>query len=231
MRNNNPFHTLLLLFVLALGLSSLASCSDNVNETDNSEFTANWQQRNVAYFDSVMNVARTQVAEAKSQYGDNWEDHCEWRLYLSYAKTAGRYAHDSICVRILEHGEADNELSDNKANRPLYTDSVLVNYIGHLIPTKSYKEGRVFDHSGLYEYESYVFHPEYSTPSHLLVSNTIDGYTTALQYMHRGDRWQIFIPQELGYKSASSGVLPAYSTLIFDVQLKDFRRLGYSFSE
>lgn len=231
MRINKSFRALMLLMVTALALGSLTSCSDNVNDTDDSEFTYQWQERNVAYFDSVMNVARTQVAEAKSQYGDSWEDHCDWRLYLSYAKSTGRSAKDSICVHILERGEADNGLLDDKANRPLYTDSVMVNYIGHLIPTKSYKNGRVFDHSGLYEYEDYVFNPQYFTPSRLLLSNTIDGYTTALQHMHRGDRWQIYIPQELGYKSATSGVLPAYSTLIFDVQLKDYRRVGYSFSE
>lgn len=37
--------------------------------------------------------------------------------------------------------------------------------------------------------------------------------------MHPGDRWMIYIPYELGYGSRTSGPIPAYSTLIFEVEL------------
>jgi len=37
--------------------------------------------------------------------------------------------------------------------------------------------------------------------------------------MHIGDRWIIYIPYTLGYGSRASGPIPAFSTLIFEVEL------------
>jgi FKBP-type peptidyl-prolyl cis-trans isomerase FklB len=34
-----------------------------------------------------------------------------------------------------------------------------------------------------------------------------------------GSKWQLYIPQELGYGSRPSGMIPAYSTLVFDVEV------------
>lgn len=218
--NNRKNRGLWAVWALCALLSVCASCQDNVSEsTDNGEFTTDWQARNTAWYDSVFALAKAEVAKAQAEYGNEWEDHCDWRVYPSYAKAeSGRQAHDSICARI-----KSRSLS---TATPLYTDSVKVNYMGRLIPTRSYPEGRVFDHSGLYEYEEYVFSENHSQPTRLLLSNTVEGYTTALIHMHLGDRWMIYIPQELGYSNVSSGVLPAYSTLCFDVQLKGFARKG-----
>lgn len=56
--------------------------------------------------------------------------------------------------------------------------------------------------------------------------SVIDGFLIALQNMTIGDKWTIYIPWQLGYGSTgliSSGVvkIPGYSTLIFDVEVKD----------
>lgn len=206
------------VWMAAAAMLALTACEDNVGQEDNSEFTTNWTERNAAYFDSVLTVAKAAVAEAQAQHGDAWEDHCEWRVYRSYAKQEGGPAHDSICARVIDRGTG--------SGFPLYTDSVKVNYMGHLIPTRSYPEGRVFDHSGLYETEDYVFSPNFSQPTKLLVSNTIEGYTTALMRMRIGDRWMVYIPQELAYQNVTSEIMPAYSTLCFDLQLKGFYRRG-----
>lgn len=37
--------------------------------------------------------------------------------------------------------------------------------------------------------------------------------------VHVGDRWMIYIPYTVGYGTRSSGPIPAYSTLIFEVHL------------
>ena len=84
----------------------------------------------------------------------------------------------------------------------------------------------MFDHSGLYERDDYVFNPAFAVPTKLGVSNLVEGYTTAVQHMVVGDRWLVYIPQELGYQGTSSGVLPPYSTLTFDMQLKGIYRKG-----
>lgn len=210
----------LLLFAT---VATLSSCEDNLsqdNEEDLTEFTTQWKERNVAFFDSIMTVACNEVEKAKLTYGDDWQSHCQWRVYLSYAKVGGQRS-DSICARVIS-----TTGQDHTGATPLYTDSVKINYMGHLIPTKSYSEGRIFDHSGLYESESYVFSPNYSVPASFAVSNVVEGLTTALMHMHVGDRWMVYMPQELGYMSTAAGAIPSYSTLCFDTQLKGFYRKG-----
>ena len=63
-----------------------------------------------------------------------------------------------------------------------------------------------------------------------LVNGVITGWTTALQYMHPGDVWRIYIPYSLAYgesgNSSGSVTIPGYSTLIFDVELYAFKRTG-----
>ena len=34
-----------------------------------------------------------------------------------------------------------------------------------------------------------------------------------------GSKWQLYIPQELAYGSRATGQIPAYSTLVFDVEV------------
>lgn len=211
----------ILYFLLALlPLVGFTACDDNIAETDNDEFSHDWVNRNAKFFDERMADAKKAIADAQNTYGQDWENHCDWRIYRSFAKMPGGVTADSICVKITERGTG--------SGYPLYTDSVRVNYIGRLIPTENYPDGRVFDHSGLYEDKDYVFSPEFCSPTSLLVSSLIEGFTTALMEMRIGDRWRVYMPQELGYMSASAGLIPPYSALTFDIQLKGFYRKGES---
>ena len=163
-----------------------------------------------------MAEARTAIAEAKSAYGDQWMDHCAWRMYRTYAqdeRVAG-IAADSICVRVIASGPAGES--------PIYTDSVAVNYMLRLQPSVSYPEGKVADYSGSFPSPESVFHPDFAQPRSFLTSNTAEGFTTALLHMRPGDRWEVYIPQELGYGAAATSNLPAYSMLTFDMQLVRF---------
>lgn len=47
----------------------------------------------------------------------------------------------------------------------------------------------------------------------------IQGWIIALQHMHVGDRWEIYLPAEMGYGRFSQPGIPAGSTLIFDIEL------------
>ena len=60
--------------------------------------------------------------------------------------------------------------------------------------------------------------------------STSSGFATALQYMHPGDRWEIWIPQALGYGSAGSASrqqsdgtysteIKPYTTLIYEIEV------------
>ena len=47
----------------------------------------------------------------------------------------------------------------------------------------------------------------------------IEGWLIALKQMRIGDKWEIYIPSELGYGKISQPGIPAGSTLIFEVEL------------
>ncbi len=217
-----PIAYIMALLCLTL---TLTGCKDKFEDEPKDDFSDNWKDRNDAFFAETMATAREAIAQAQAEYGDDWQSHTPWRLFISYAKMPS-YAllTDSIIVKVKKQGTGPG--------CPLFTDSVKVNYRGHVMPTDNYsfddgvggKVGRVFDHSGLYESDDYVFNETLATPTRFMVSNMVEGYTTVLQHMHVGDRWLVYIPRQLGYDGGSSGVLPAYSTLIFDTELKAYWR-------
>ena len=86
---------------------------------------------------------------------------------------------------------------------PKATDKVKVNYKGSLI------DGRVFDSS----YER-------NEPASFPLNQVIKGWTEALQLMHVGDKWELYIPSELGYGENGAGnMIEPNSVLIFEVEL------------
>ena len=99
-----------------------------------------------------------------------------------------------IYYKILETGEGNVS--------PTLRSIVTVHYQGTLI------DGKEFDNSYKRNY-----------PEAFRLCDVIDGWQIALQQMHIGDKWIIYIPYEKGYGSKASGSIPAYSTLIFEVEL------------
>lgn len=212
-----------LLPLLCLALCALASCEENVHEED-SEF-ADWRARNEQYMADVMAQASAAIATAKQQYGDAWEDHCEWRIIRHFAQTPDAPAKnaDSICVQIVERGTG--------SGCPYFTDSVQLNYLKRLIPSASYPEGRVLDHSGYTVYRDDIFNMENGALTKKAVnckssSSTLPGESTAFMQMHIGDRWLIYIPQSMAYGSTATTTLPAYSAVVVEARLRGYYRAG-----
>ena len=85
---------------------------------------------------------------------------------------------------------------------PTVRSIVSVHYKGYLI------DGKEFDNSYKRNY-----------PEAFRLCEVIDGWQLALQQMHVGDKWVIYIPSEMGYGSKASGPIPGFSTLIFEVEL------------
>jgi peptidylprolyl isomerase/FKBP-type peptidyl-prolyl cis-trans isomerase FklB len=52
----------------------------------------------------------------------------------------------------------------------------------------------------------------------------IDGFSTALQHMEVGDKWEVWIPWQLGYGAIGQREIKAYSTLVFEIELVDIVR-------
>ncbi len=204
------------LFLILLALTAfLASCSERDDSVD--EY-AQWSERNEAAFTDTLRLARTAIAQARAAHGADWSKHTSWRAFRSYtnvdgAKTSWR---DSIIVRVLQTGTG--------SGTPLYTDSVRIVYVGRLMPTTETPAGYVFDRSGLSSELTEAFRPEFARTKKFAVSNMVEGMTTALQQMHIGDRWRVFIPADMGYGSAQREKIPAGSMLIFDLELHSYWR-------
>ena len=99
-----------------------------------------------------------------------------------------------IYYKVLEQG--------NGSTSPTIRSIVSVHYRGTLI------DGKEFDNS----YKR-------NCPEAFRLCDVIDGWQIALQQMHVGDKWMIYIPYELGYGTKACAGIPAFSTLIFEVEL------------
>lgn len=106
-------------------------------------------------------------------------------------------------VTTTESGLQYKIITTGDGEQPKDTDTVTTHYKGTLI------DGRVFDSS-----------IERGTPASFPVKGVIKGWTEALQLMHVGDKWQLFIPSDLAYgPSKRSELIEANSTLIFELEL------------
>ena len=56
-------------------------------------------------------------------------------------------------------------------------------------------------------------------PLAIRLSDLIDGWIIAMQRMHIGDIWEVYIPAEMGYGKFSQPGIPGGSTLIFEIEL------------
>lgn len=190
--------------LLTLCCVGFTSCSETPEQ---GEFD-NWQQRNQTWL--------TQIVDSATTNKDG-----KWLILKKVGLSPDTGTpiitqdnqKDYIYVKVLSE-------SASQSGSPLYTDSVKVDYRGFLMPTDSYPKGLVFDQS--YERE---FNPETNVPRKFTVKSVVQGWQTALQHMKIGNRWVIYIPQELAYGTEASGNIPAYSTLKFDVYLNSFRHL------
>ena len=55
------------------------------------------------------------------------------------------------------------------------------------------------------------------------MKEVIEGWQEALKAMPVGSRWIVYIPYELGYGTRACGNIPAYSTLIFEIELQGIK--------
>jgi FKBP-type peptidyl-prolyl cis-trans isomerase FkpA len=58
------------------------------------------------------------------------------------------------------------------------------------------------------------------------VSGVIPGFTEGLKIMQRGGSYRLCIPAALGYGAVANERIPANSTLIFEVELLDFKSMA-----
>ena len=99
-----------------------------------------------------------------------------------------------ICYKVLRKGDPRNAV-------PNRGSVVTVHYTGTTI------NGRKFDSS------------RGGTAPAFRLRELIPGWIIALQQMHVGDRWEVYIPAEQAYGRISQPGIPGGSTLVFDIEL------------
>ena len=180
---------------------AMTSCSE---EDGVGEEYPDWQVRNETYFDNLTDSVQKLISSGRT----------DWKRIRTWSKTEGDYISNSdyIIVHVLESAPQSETAS------PLYTDSVAVHYKVWTLPSTSYPNGKVFDSS-----YNEPFDKDVAVAARFYVGGgLIDGFTTALQYMKRGDVWEVYMPYQLGYGATGSSSIPGYSTLIYKMILKDF---------
>lgn len=99
-----------------------------------------------------------------------------------------------IYYKPIKKGKADSPT-------PNRNSTVTVHYTGTTI------NGRKFDSS------------RSSVAPAFRLRELIPGWIIALQQMHVGDRWEVYIPAEQGYGKRATPGIPGGSTLVFDIEL------------
>ena len=205
-----PFNLVGLICLFSL---VFASCTEQSSEWDP---YYSWESRNALWFEQVADSARSAISAAKAQYGEDWESHCQWRMFKSLQRSADipGALKDSIVCKIVKKGEGTTRIN--------FTDYVLIHYRGWLMPSEYMADDNVSKETKTVVFsQTYYgdFNPEIAVPSAMAVEDGIEGFQTALQYMVEGDDWYVYVPQQLGYGDASPSEIPDYSTLLFRINV------------
>ena len=143
-------------------------------------------------FNEQLEPIRT--ANTEKQYGDN---KAAGEKYLAEnAKKEG--------VKTTKSGLQYKVLVEGTGALPTDSSKVQVNYEGKLI------DGTVFDSS--YE-RNQPFTVDMARPG------VIQGWVEVLKMMPAGSKWEVTIPQELGYGAQNQGAIKPFSTLIFTIEV------------
>lgn len=97
-------------------------------------------------------------------------------------------------------------LEKGNGESPKSTNEVTVHYHGEML------DGKVFD-SSYHRGDSISFK----------LDQVIPGWTEGVQLMTKGSKYRFYIPYQLAYGENGTPGIPPFSTLIFDVELIDFK--------
>ena len=187
-----------LLFSVSLAVTS---CEETDGAVDP---YFNWQERNELYIDSIARVANANLGNEVGQ----------WKAVHTYKfnppiNDLNPDVRDYVYCKILEKGTG--------TVKPLYSDSVAAHYRGQLIPLYDGQKV-VFDQSFQGELKEDLAVPV-TFGVWDGVGGVIEGWSSVLQQMVEGDRWEVHIPYQLGYGIYGRNEIPGYSALVFDMQL------------
>lgn len=193
------------LFILLLSLSGIAFWSSCVDDDDEYTIDEAWK----AYQEEIVSKTAANPAYNKTLSASN-NGNIYWKSIDDFVPDTG-------------------DENFNPELSPLFTDSVYVRYHGWY-----YKQDG--DSIPVTTTEGTTGNGRVDRG---LVSDFMDGYATMLQNMDEGQQIQVCIPQKLNYggysannaprragygSSGSSGTIPAYTTLWFNIKLMKVKK-------
>ena len=176
--------------------------NDSVDLLNHDEFIRGFMEGLVGSQSEISNDSAMKIVEKQMKY---YQESMMERKY-----GANRKAGEEFLVANLKNKDVKQTASGlqykiiTKGEGPVATttDKVKVHYEGRLI------DGKVFDSS----YKR-------GQPTTFGVNQVIKGWTEALTMMPAGSKWELYIPQELAYGAREQNEIPAFSCLIFTVEL------------
>ncbi len=147
-----------------------------------------------------------------------WKENSE----AAFAKVAASAEYKTIQSQSKNGSIAYKVLKSGNGATPLYTDGVKVRYTAWF-KTVDWNEGDTFiNEDGRNIKNKFIFDSTANrndVPSTFAVSGVVDGYSTALQHMKVGDKWEVWMPWKLGYGINGKNPIPGYTTLVFEIEL------------
>ena len=147
-----------------------------------------------------------------------WEDNNK----AAFEKTAALPEYKTIQSESKNGSIAYKVIKSGEGKTPLFTDRVKILYTGWF-KLVDWNKGDIFtNENGVKVTNKFIFDSTANrndVPSIFRVSGVVDGFSTALQYMKVGDKWEVWMPYRLGYGERSQGNIPGFTTLVFEIEL------------
>ena len=188
---------------MLLAMPLLFTACSETEETQ--EEYPDWKNKNQTFWNKLYTETRRHATVG----------YTSWKLFKTYTKqdSISGVNTDYIIVHVKQAGTG--------SGTPFSTDSVSVRYTGQLLPSTSYPAGYIFDTTS----------PAGTTDAtagvaHMAINSLTDGFATALQHMHIGDKWDVYVPWTLAYGAKGNKSIPGYSVLKFEISLLAYARAG-----
>lgn len=181
-------------WMLVVMLFTLAACSDDDDENEIVIDEA-WKEINLAAFDARLQDAKTDTS-----------------LFTINSESGN----GQIICKILKKGEGTETIYYTSKVNCYYKGCFVTNEDGEVVADRDsvLTQGEVFD-SRLRENgdDKVLFEVD--------DSGLRDGFATALQHMHEGDIWEVWMPYQLGYGVSGYDDIKPYTTLVFQIEVTD----------
>ena len=176
--------------------------NDSVDLLNHDEFLRGFMEGIMGTESAISNDSAIKIVEKQMKY---YQESMMERKYGPNRKAGEEFLKSNLKnkdVKQTASGLQYKVITKGEGPVATTTDRVKVHYEGRLI------DGKVFDSS----YKR-------GQPATFGVNQVIKGWTEALTMMPAGSKWELYIPQELAYGAREQKEIPAFSCLIFTVEL------------